>query len=194
MPAICTPSISAIPVLDPEIPRTTDAEQNISIFVNIISELPVNEVILTYVNPSNGLLNNEYMNLSSGNNTNGTWHFEIPIQKYKGSLEVRILASDISGASTRYPSSGSYDIELEGPEPSKPFPWNILVIVAFLAVVLIVTELIFKPGFYRPTGRQRAEALEKEDQERELEEQDESSGSAASGHTQKQKGQGSRKN
>ena len=171
MSTFSVPWASAIPVLDTDIPYVADAEQPIHIFVNITSDLPINEVLLTYVNPSNGLLNNEYMNLSSGNNTNGTWYFEIPIQKYKGSLEVWILASDISGISTRYPSSRSYDIELEGPEPSKPFPWNIVIIVAFLAVVLVVTELIFKPGFYRPTGRQRAQALEKEDQEREIEEQ-----------------------
>ncbi len=170
MPTLCVPSASAIPVMDLDIPYIADAEQNISIFVNITSDLPVNEVILTYVNPSNGLLNNEFMNLSSGTNTNGTWYFEIPPQKYKGTLELWILASDISGASARLPSTGSYDIELEGPEPSKPFPWNIVVIVAVLAIVLIVTELIFKPGFYRPTGRQKAQALEEEDRKKELEE------------------------
>ena len=157
-------------MLDPEIPSIADAEQPIHIFVNVTSDLPVNEVLLTYVNPSNGLLNIEYMNLSSGNNTNGTWYFEIPLQKYKGSLETWIIASDISGASTRYPSTGSYDIWLEGPEPTKPFPWNIVIIVAVLAVTLFATELIFKPGFYRPTGRQRAQALEEEDREKELEE------------------------
>ena len=170
MIALCVPRASAVPVLDPDIPYIADAEQPIDIFVNITSDLPINEVLLTYENPSNGLLNIEYMNMTSGSETNGTWHFAIPSQTYKGSLDLWVQASDISGASTRYPSTGSYDIELEGPEPSKPFPWNIVVIVAFLAVVLIATELIFKPGFYRPTGRQRAEALEKEDRERELEE------------------------
>ena len=181
MLVLCVPLMSygtsAAPVMDIDYPVNADAEQPVHIFVNVSSELPVDELLLTYLNPSNDLLYNEYMNQTSGNETNGTWHFEIPAQKYKGSLEIWIIASDISGDSSRYPVSGAFTIQLDGPEPARPFPWSIVVIVAFLAVTLVATELIFKPGLYRPTGRQKAKALEEEDRKRELEEQDEGSGS-----------------
>ena len=165
------PGANAAPVMDIDYPANADAEQSVHLFVNATSELPVDEILLTYINPSNDLLFNEYMNHTSGNETNGTWHFEIPPQRYKGSLEVWIIASDISGVSSRYPTSGGFTIQLDGPEPTKPFPWNIVIIVAFLAVTLVATELIFKPGVYRKTGRQKAKALEEEDRKRELEEQ-----------------------
>ncbi len=169
----CTPEVSAAPVMDIDYLANADAEQPVHIFVNATSELPVYDILLTYINPANGLLYNEYMNLTSGNKTNGTWHFEIPPQRYKCSLDVWIIASDISGASTRYPASGGFTIQLDGPKPVKPFPWNIVIIVVFLGITLVATELIFKPGVYRPTGRQRAKALEEEDRKRELEEQEE---------------------
>ena len=172
MSSLCVPEVSAAPVLDTDIPRTADANETIDIFVNITSNQPIDEVNLYYENTANGSFNVESMVNISGTPTNGTWHFAIPPQAYKGSLDVWILASDISGATTRYPSTGSYEIEIEGPERAKPFPWNIVVIVAFLAIVLVATELIFKPGIYRPTGRQRAQALEEEDRKRELEEQE----------------------
>ena len=172
MSSLCVPEVSAAPVLDTDIPRTADANETIDIFVNITSNQPIDEVNLYYENTANGSFNVESMVNISGTPTNGTWHFAIPPQAYKGSLDVWILASDISGASTRYPSTGSYEIEIDGPERAKPFPWNIVIMVAFLAIVLIATELIFKPGFYRPTGRQRAQALEEEDRKRELEEQE----------------------
>ena len=159
-------TVSAIPVMQVDYPFNADAEQPVPIFVNITSDISVDEVLLTWTNPANGNLNNEDMNLTSGN---GTWYFEIPAQTYKGSLNVNIIAYDISGASASY----DFIINLEGPEPAKEFPWNIVVIVVFLAVTLVATELIFKPGFYRPTGRQRAQALEEEDRKRKLENQEE---------------------
>ena len=165
----CVLTVSAIPVMQIDYPFNADAEQPVPIFVNITSDIIVNEVLLTYTNPANGNLNNEDMNLTSGNGINGTWYFEIPAQTYKGSLNVNIIAYDVSGASASY----DFIIHLEGPEPVKEFPWNIVVIVAFLAVTLVATELIFKPGVYRPTGRQKAAALEEEDRKRELESQEE---------------------
>ena len=105
-----------------------------------------------------------------GNRTNGTWHYEIPPQIYKGSLRLRLFADDIAGNRTYLPGNTGYlNINLEGPEPVKEFPWNIVLIVIVLSITLIATELIFKPGFYRPTGRQRAKALEEEDRRREQE-------------------------
>ena len=169
----CIPAASAAPVMRIDYPANADAEQPVHIFVNTTSELPMDEVLLTYVNPANDLLYNEYMNQTYSNGTNGTWHFEIPAQRYKGSLEVWIIASDISGASTRYPTTGGFTILLDGPEPVRSFPWNIVIIVIFLGITLVATELIFKPGFYRPTGRQRAKALEEEDRKKELEEKNE---------------------
>ena len=170
--SLCIPSAQAVPEIDVDLPYTADAEFPINVTVNVVSELNISHVNIYYENPSNGNYYNYPMNLTAGNLTNGTWYFSIPPQNYKGTLDVWIDARDISGVSDRYPSTGSFDIELEGPEPAKPFPWNIVIIVAFLAVTLIATELIFKPGFYRPTGRQRAQALEEEDRIRELEEKD----------------------
>ena len=173
MSTVCVPEVSAAPILDTDIPRNADANQTINVFVNITSNLPIYEVKLYYENTENGSFNGgESMVNISGTSTNGTWHFAIPPQVYKGSIDVWILASDVSGTPTRYPSTGGHEIEIEGPERDKPFPWNIVVMVAFLAIVLVATELIFKPGIYRPTGRQRAQALEEEDREKELEEQE----------------------
>jgi len=164
------PSATAIPVMDTDYPLNANAEQPIHVFANITSDISIDEVLLSYENPANGNLFNEFMVLKSGNTTNGTWTFEIPAQIYKGTIEFSIIAKDISGTSIRFPPSGLRTINLEGPEQERPFSWNIVVLAAFLAVALIATELIFKPGFYRPTGRQRARDLELEDQKRELEE------------------------
>ena len=164
------PGVNAIPVMEVDYPVNADAEQPIHVFVNITSSLPVDEVSITYTNPSNNIRYDYFMELISGNETNGTWTFEIPPQTYKGTLELSIYAVDISGSSTPTPPP-IYNINLEGPEPAKPFPWGIVIMVAFLAVTLVATELIFKPGVYRKTGRQRARELEEEDRKRELEEQ-----------------------
>ena len=173
MPLIfCAPGASAVPVMSIDYEPNVDAEQPIHIFVNITSTLPVDEVSITYTNPSNNIRYDYFMNLTSGNETNGTWIFEIPPQIYKGILEVSIYAIDISGVSTPTPPP-IFNINMEGPEPAKPFPWSIIIIVVFLGITLVATELIFKPGFYRPTGRQKAAALEEEDRKRELEEQKE---------------------
>ncbi len=166
-----SPGASATPVMDIDYPVNADAEQPIHIFVNITSSLPVADVQITYTNPSNDIRFDYYMELISGNETNGTWTFEIPPQVYKGTLEVSIFASDISGASTPAPPP-IMNIYLDGPEQVRPFPWGIVIVVAFLGITLVATELIFKPGLYRKTGRQKAKALEEEDRKRELEEQE----------------------
>lgn len=152
------------------IPDTTDAGQSIQIWVNITSDMPIYEVLLYYTNPTTGQENYEIMTLSEGNTTSGRWAFDIPAQSWKSEVECRITARDNSGASSQYPASGNAIIEIQGDEQPKAFPWNWVIIIAFLGVVLVLTELIFKPGFYRPTGRERARALEEEDRKREQEE------------------------
>ena len=165
----CLPTANAVPVMDIDYNANADAEQPIYIFVNITSTLPVAEVSISYTNPSNNIRFDDYMELVSGNETNGTWTFEIPPQVYKGTLEVSISASDISGESTPAPPP-IFNINLDGPEPARQFPWGIVIVVAFLGITLVATELIFKPGVYRKTGRQKAKELEEEDRKRELEE------------------------
>ena len=107
------PGASAVPVMHIDYPINADAEQPIYIFVNITSTLPVADVQITYTNPSNDIRFDYYMELISGNETNGTWTFEIPPQIYKGTLEVSIFASDISGDSTPMPPP-IFNINLHG--------------------------------------------------------------------------------
>ena len=152
------------------IPSTGDAGQPIHVSVNLTSDVPVRDVLLVYNNPSIGQLSYEYMSLADGNETSGVWFFDIPAQPWEGCVECRITVRDNSGASSQYPASGNAIIEILGDEQPKPFPWKWVIIIAFLAVVLVLTELAFKPGFYRPTGRERARALEEEDRKREQEE------------------------
>jgi len=106
------------------------------------------------------------MELTNGTLANGTWSGTIPAQEWGGTLTFRIIAND---GITRYPVEGSQSIEIDGPSEST-FPWKWLIIGLFLVVVFIATELAFKPGVWRPTGRQRARALEEEDRRKELEE------------------------
>lgn len=169
----CVPAANAAPVMAIDFPVNANAQEPVHIFVNITSNPAVDEVQIYYVNPRNNIDIYEVMEIISGNNTNGTWHFIIPPQTYKGTLRVRVFATDIGGNTTYVPSRTDYvNINLDGPEPVKPFPWGIVIIVAFLGVTLVATELIFKPGVYRKTGRQKAKALEEEDRKRELEEQE----------------------
>ncbi len=156
----------AQPVIDVDYPSVADASEPVNIEVHISPEKQVNEVFLSYENPSSG----DYYTDYNSTPTNGTWIFVIPPQNYEGSLDVEIKA-DITGYSTSYPVD-EFTIEFEGPEKEKPFPWNIVLMVGFLAIALIATELIFKPGFYRPTGREKARALEEEDRLRELEDKE----------------------
>ena len=86
-------------------------------------------------------------------------------------MEYSIVIND---GLVSYPPTGKYGIEIDGPSPST-FPWNWVFIGAFLLVVFIATELAFKPGFYRRTGRDKARALEEEDRQKEIEEREKES-------------------
>ena len=166
----CVPAANAVPILDIDYLVNANAEDPIHIFVNITSDQPVDYVAIWYINSTSGNRYDDFMTFASGNSTNGTWNYTIPPMVYEGTLEFHVSASDIYGSSTPEPAPALH-ISLDGPEPTKPFPWNIIIIVAFLAVTLVATELIFKPGLYRPTGRQKAKALEEEDRKKELENQ-----------------------
>jgi hypothetical protein len=171
MASIYVPCAMAAPAFSSAgIPSDVQAGQPIHVFVNITSSTPIHEVLLTYNNPSTGQLNYDYMTLSEGNESEGVWVFEVPAQTWKGTLECHITAKDNAGASSQYPASGDAIIDILGAEQPKPFPWNWVIIIGFLAVTLVLTELVFKPGVYRLTGRERAKALEEEDRRREQEE------------------------
>ena len=162
-----SPGASAAPIIDVDYPGNANAEYPIHIFANVTSDQTISYVKIWYINSTSGNRFDDFFTPPTGNNTNGTWTYTIPPMIYKGTLEFHVSSADNS-SSTLEPAPALY-INIEGPEPVKPFPWNIVVIVIFLAIVLVVTELIFKPGIYRPTGRQRAKALEEEDRKKELE-------------------------
>jgi hypothetical protein len=164
---ILLPTVKAAPQLSGTgIPSTAQAGQPIPISINITSDFSVLEVLLTINNP----YSIEIMTLSEGNDTCGTWTFEIPAQPWKSQMEFSIKARDNNGSSY-YPNRDGYStIEILGDDPPKPFPWNWVLIIAFLGVAFVLTELVFKPGFYRATGREKAKALEEEDRKREQEE------------------------
>ncbi len=145
------------------IPSSAQAGQTIPVFANVTSGNSEMEVYITFKNPANGSYNYVMM---AQNGANGTWSYNIPAQPWKGSLEVLLTAKDGTGVA-QYPSSGFMTIGIAGDEQPKPFPWNIVVILIFLGVVLVLTELTFKPGFYRKTGRERARELEEQDRMRE---------------------------
>lgn len=167
---ILLPGAAGIPVMQSDIPVHADAGLPIHIFVNITSEEPVSHVQIYYVNPRDNIDYYDEMNMSSGNSTNGTWTFVIPPQGYEGTLDVRVFARDAGGNYSYVPSKTGYvTVSLDGPGPAKQFPWNIVFLVGFMAIVLVATELVFKPGFYRKTGRQRARELEEEDRKKDME-------------------------
>jgi hypothetical protein len=151
-------------------PASADAGQPIHILVNISSPVQIREVggvVLYYRNPGTGQEDWVFMNLTVGSLTDGTWSYDIPAQPWAGQLQCYAEATDNGGLTGRYPASGYHAIELVGEEAPKPFPWNIAIIVCFLAVALIFTELAFKPGVYRQTGKDKARRLEEDDRLRE---------------------------
>jgi len=160
---------AAEPLIEPlSLPGTADASEPIPVFVNVSSQDYVYEVILSYRRPGDALPSYEYLYLTSGDNANGTWTGAIPEQIWEGSLNCHVIAKDNTGQS-RYPAQGSITIQLEG-EPPSTFPWHIVIMVVGLIIVFVLTELAFKPGLYRKTGRERAEILEEEDRLRAEEE------------------------
>jgi hypothetical protein len=169
------PEIMAAPVfVSTGIPSTVQSGEPIHIIIEINSTTPIRDglegVVLYFKIADTGQEDWVTMNLTSGNLTNGIWTYDIPSQSWEGSLECRITAKDNSGFSTQYPASSNAIIEIIGDEPPEPFPWNWVIIIAFLGIAFVVTELVFKPGFYRATGREKAKALEEEDRRREEEE------------------------
>ncbi len=162
IPASAAPTVSSL-----EFPSSAEAGEPIHIRVNISSTIPIREspnaVELYYYNPGTGQENWASMNLTEGNLSAGTWSYDIPAQSWSGELRCQITATDIANAETSYPSSGYHRITIVGEEQPKPFPWNIVVVVGFLAAAMVLTELVFKPGLYRPTGRDKAKKLEEED-------------------------------
>ncbi|KYK27674.1 MAG: hypothetical protein AYK23_02135 [Candidatus Proteinoplasmatales archaeon SG8-5] len=160
--------VLAVPVFqEVSIPETAQTEEPIPISVSITSDVPVDIVQFFYqqedwIHPISIILDR-----SSGDEHNGTWSGIIPAQEWGGALEYSIV---VNGGEAYYPPfPGKEIITIDGPTPSN-FPWSWVVIGGFLIFVFIATELAFKPGFYRPTGRQRAKALEEEDRRKEMEE------------------------
>jgi len=167
-----TPCANAKPEFtDISIPSMAESGQPIRISVNLTSAIPLKEDGVRFIcyNQSDKRTYISPMTLASGNLTSGAWEFEVPAQEWKTQLNCRIEATDISGSS----SIITADIDISGASPPRDIPWGLIIMVGFLAIAFILTELAFKPGTYRPTGRQRSEILEEEDRERELKEAEE---------------------
>jgi hypothetical protein len=158
---------AAVPIFTKvNVPQIVDSGQPIPVSVNLTSDISIYEVRISYTNPTTGISQTWMeMNRTSGDNNTGTWSYTIPAQSWEGRLDCIITAKDISGAS----SQRSATISITGEPEPKPFPWNLVLIIMFLGVALVLTELAFKPGIYRKTGRQRARELEEEDMKREQE-------------------------
>lgn len=165
-------SVSAVPTISVvDMPSSAEAGQAIHVEINITSLVPISDlsdaVVLYYKNPGTGQEDWIFMVLAEGNMSDGTWSCDIPAQPWSGELRCDVTAMDVHGDYAYFPASGYHVIALAGEKAPKPFPWNIAIIVCFLAVAFIFTELAFKPGLYRTTGRDKARKLEEEDRLRE---------------------------
>ena len=148
-------------------PRMAEAGQPIPIAISITDQVNITYVQVYYEREGDAFPSISDLNLTDGTRMNGTWSGEIPPQKWECTLTCSIIVDD---GLAKYPAQGSFFIDVDGPSPST-FPWNWVIIGAFLAVAFIATELAFKPRIWRPTGRERARALEEEDRRKALEEQ-----------------------
>ncbi len=168
MNAMAAPQFSEV-----SIPNNAEATLPIPVSLNIINEVNVSAVFIHHEMEGDAWPTPTELYLVNGSKTNGTWSGEIPAQNRDGTLTCSILVfgSDPDHYIAKYPAQGYETIELEG-APSD-FPWSWVIIIGFLAIVLIATELAFKPGFWRPTGRERARALEEEDRRKAREESEE---------------------
>lgn len=155
---------------DVSIPGTVDRDQPIPISVYITSDVEIRNVSVSYQREDWIGPLPVYLVLVNGTSTNGTWTGEIPAQEWGGTITCSVLAygPNPDNHLAKHPSVGFTTIEIEGAESG--FPWKWVIIAAFLVVVFIATELAFKPGLYRPTGRERARALEEEDRRKAREE------------------------
>jgi hypothetical protein len=161
--------VKAIPVISQiSFNPTANSGEPINITVHIKDVVDVSKVQIFYEMEDTAFPFDVEMDLVDGTLTNGTWSGSIPAQQWGGTLTFRIITND---GIARYPSEGSLTIKVDGPSESS-FPWKWIIIGAFLVVVFIATELAFKPGIWRPTGRQRAQALEEEDRRKEQEEKE----------------------
>jgi hypothetical protein len=159
---------------DVSIPNNAEAPLPIPVSVNITSEVNISGVFIHHEMEGDAWPTPTELNLINGSGMGGTWSGEIPARNRDGTLTYSILVfgSDPDYYIAKYPSQGYATIVLEG-APSD-VPWSLIIIIGFLAFVLIATELAFKPGFWRPTGREKARALEEEDR-RKAEEKEEPS-------------------
>lgn len=163
-----------MPVFDDvSAPQSAQTGVPIPISATITSDVPVTLVQVYYEREDWIAPVAIMLNMTGGDSQNGTWSGEIPSQEWGGAIEYSIVVND--GQAYYPPFPGKLVIEVEGPTEST-FPWMWVILGGFLVFVFIATELIFKPGFYRPTGRERARALEEEDRLREMEEAEEKEG------------------
>jgi hypothetical protein len=160
---MCGHAAGAPSISQSGIPVSAEAGSPITVWVEVSSTTPVDGALLYYSNPEAGLMDYLAMNLTSGNATDGRWSCDIPAQSWEGTVECRVTVTDLAGASAQYPATGEAVIRISGEDEPKPFPWNLALVMAFLAVALVLTELVFKPGLYRKTGRQKARELEEAD-------------------------------
>ena len=101
------------------VPSTAEAGEPIYVSVNITSHQPIFEVWIT-LNPSTPKYSYKMMALISGNETAGTWAYEIPAEPWGGRIEYFITATDDVGVSARYPAAGTRPVEIIGDEQPKP--------------------------------------------------------------------------
>jgi len=106
------------------------------------------------------------MSLLAGNYTDGAWFAELPAQEWGGTVTCSVV---VDNGAARYPSQGTVAITIDGPSRSK-ITSEMILLAVFLVIAFIALELAFKPGFWRPTGRERARKLEEEDRKKEEEE------------------------
>lgn len=153
----------AVPQISPvDLPSSAETGVSIPIRVNITSDLPIQTVWFNYENATTGAFGG--IGAMVYNETSGLWSYDIPPQSWKSEMRCTIKVTD-----THDTAQYSFTIVILGEEEPKVFPWSLVITIIFLGVVLVLTELAFKPGLYRKTGREKAKELEEEDRKRELE-------------------------
>jgi hypothetical protein len=158
----------ASPVIsDASIPQSAQSGSPIPVYINMTSNNNDSyEVALYYEIEESAYPIKIQLSLLAGNYINGTWYGEIPPQEWGGLITCSVV---VDNGIARYPPQGTVSITVEGPRPSK-ISFELILLVIFLIIAFIVIELALKPGFWRPTGRERARRLEEEDRKREEEE------------------------
>jgi hypothetical protein len=169
LPVVIGNATAAPVILNTGVPASAPAGQPFNLSVTIRSSTSYLDTTITYRNPDTGDGGTLDMVLASGSYSDGVWSCEVPAPSWQGTIEYQIKASD-GIAPTYFPGVVEFgQIEIIGEEKPSEIPWHLVIMFVFLGVVLVLTELAFKPGVYRRTGRERARALEEEDREREQE-------------------------